>query len=468
MKKAVFVNLLNQFWDHHGIYSMAAVMKAGGIDVSYVGTHNFNRARENLAQLQPDFVLYSSFSATVPMYVQFDRMLKERMKVVSVIGGSAVTYGWGDLQDSTIDALCVGEGENAIVDFINHGVMGKNIFPRGHEPSGDYYPLAELNRLPLPDRSVVYSSDSLLRNAPSKQFFSGRGCPYDCTYCFNHKFRQMFKSCGPAVRKKSVDYLLEEITQVRRAYPLTNVIFNDDTFILNKKWFLEFCSRFPREIGLPYTCNIRANLVDEDIVRGLKDSNCRNVNWSIEAGNEQLRNRVLRRNLSDEQILRTAELLHKYNIVFRIGNVIALPGESLQQMDETVEINIRARPYIGLANIFVPFPGLDLTEYAKRIGCYQERPQADLPRDYFTRSVLNYMPRENRQIYKLMCLFPVLVNFPAWFHRPGFRALLFKLPRLLLRCLYEMIYTYKMSRMYVVKTPLRQKVRMAIRYLCNL
>jgi len=385
-----------------------------------------------------------------------------------VMGGPAVTYGWRDLQDSTIDALCVGEGESAIVDFITQGVMDRNIFPRGTEPSGNYYPLADLDRMPLPDRSLVYSSNSLLRNTPSKQFFSGRGCPYDCTYCFNHKFRQMFKSCGPAVRKKSVDYLLEEVVQVRRLYPLTNVVFNDDTFILDKKWFLEFCSRFPRGIGLPYTCNIRANLVDEDIVRGLKESDCRVVNWSIEAGNEHLRNQVLRRNMSDEQILRSAELLHKYNIAFRIGNVIALPGESLAQMDETVEINIRARPYLGLANIFVPYPGLELTEYAKQIGCYQEKSQADLPYDYFTRSVLNYSPQEHRRIYKLMCLFPLFVDVPSLFRRPGFRALLFKLPRLLLRCLYEMIYTYKMARMYVVKTPLRQKVRMAISYLRNL
>lgn len=468
MKKAVFVDLLNQFWDHHGIYSLAAVMKTDGIEVSYVGTHSFKRAQENLAQLQPDYVLYSCFSATVPAYVRFDRILKARLKVVSVIGGPAVTYGWSDLQDSTIDALCVGEGENALTDFIMHGVTGRNIFLRGQEPSGDYYPLVDLDSLPLPDRSAVYAHDSLLRNAPSKQFFSGRGCPYNCTYCFNHKFRQMFKSCGPAIRKKSVEYLLEEIAQVRRTYPLTSVTFNDDTFILNKPWFLEFCARFPREIGLPYTCNVRANLVDEDITWGLKESNCRSVNWSIETGNEHLRNQVLQRNMSDEQIIRAADLLHKYNIVFRIGNVIALPGESLQQMDETVALNIRARPYLGLANIFVPFPGLALTEYAKQIGCYQEQSQYHLPRDYFTRSVLNYTPQENQHIYKLMCLFPLLVNFPGLFHRQVVRALLFRLPRWLLRCIYEMIYTYKMSRMYVVKTPLRQKVRMAMRYLRNL
>lgn len=270
------------------------------------------------------------------------------------------------------------------------------------------------------------------------------------------------------IRKKSVDYLIEEITLVRRTYPLKNVTFNDDTFILNRKWFLEFCSRFPKEIGLPYTCNVRANLVDDDIARGLKESNCQTVNWSIEAGNEHMRNNVIHRNMSDQQILQCADYLHKYNISFRIGNLIGLPGESLEMMDETVNINIKATPYLGLANIFVPFPGLQLTEYAKKIGCYQELSQENLPRNYFTRSVLNYTLQEKRQIYKLMCLFPVFVNFPWLYRKTGVRAQLFKLPRILLRSCYEMISTYKMARMYTVNTPFWLKILIAIRYISNL
>ena len=468
MKKAVFVDLLHQFWDHHGIYSLAAAMKAGGIEVQYIGTRSFTEALSRVRRLKPDYVLYSSFSTSESSYLQFDRILKNSMDILSVMGGPAVTFGWSRLQDSSIDAFCMGEGEVALVDFIKHDVTGKNVFLRGLKPSGDFHPLVNLDSLPLPDRSAVYSTDSLLRLAPSKQFFSGRGCLYDCSYCFNHKFREIFKSCGPTVRKKSVDYLLDEIAQVRRTYPLANVVFNDDIFILDKKWFQEFCSRFPREVGLPYTCYIRANLLDEEIVRGLKQSNCRNVNWSIEAGNEQYRNRVLRRNMSDEQILNAAELLHRYHIPFRIGNVIALPGESLQQMEETIAINILARPYLGLANIFVPFPGLELTEYAKRIGCYKERPQDNLPPDYFTRSVLDYSQHEQGAIYKLMCLFPLFVNFPALFYRAGIRRLLFRIPRRILRLLYEITYTYKMSRMYVVRTAWRHKALMALRYLRNI
>ncbi len=468
MKTALFVDLLNLFRDQHGVYSMASYMKKQAIGVGYIGTRSFGKALAVIRQVQPDFVLYSSFSGNLSKYIEFDRILKQQMRVTSVIGGPAVTYGCNDLDDSTIDALCVGEGEYAVTSFINDGVVGKNIAPRGQKPSGNYYPLVDLDNLPLPDCSVVYKRDSLLRNALSKQFFSGRGCPYNCTYCFNHAFYEMFKDCGQIVRKKSIGYLLEEIRQVRQDYPLANVVFNDDTFILDKKWFLEFCQRFPREIGLPYTCNIRANLIDEEIARGLKESNCRNVTWSIESGNERIRNELLLRKMSDTQILHAAELLHKYDIAFRIGNVIALPGESLTEMCQTVGLNIRARPYLGLANIFVPYRGLALTRFAKEHGYYNDRAENELPKDYFTTSVLNYTPEEKCLIYKLMCLFPIFVRFPSLFRTPRLRESLFALPRAILRVIYEMMYTFKMSRIYVVKTPFVQKCRMAIRYLRNL
>ena len=104
----------------------------------------------------------------------------------------------------------------------------------------------------------------------------------------------MFKGCGATIRKKSVDYLLEEIKDVKRRYPLKVVVFQDDTFILKRDWLLEFCERFPKEIGLPYTCNIRANLIDEETIKILKKGDCACVYWSIESGNDAIRNNLLK------------------------------------------------------------------------------------------------------------------------------------------------------------------------------
>ena len=82
-------------------------------------------------------------------------------------------------------------------------------------------------------------------------FISGRGCPYQCTYCFNHKYNQMYKGKGNIIRHKSVDYFLEEILQVKKEYPLEGIIFEDDIFIIDKGWLEEFAIKYSKKIGLP-------------------------------------------------------------------------------------------------------------------------------------------------------------------------------------------------------------------------
>jgi radical SAM superfamily enzyme YgiQ (UPF0313 family) len=161
-------------------------------------------------------------------------------------------------------------------------------------------------------------------------------------------------------------------------------------------------------------------------------------------------------------------MLTKHGITFRIGNVIGLPGETLDQMFETVDINIKAKPYLGLANIFVPFPGLELTEYARKHGYYKETASKQLPKDYFTRSCLDISKKQKRTICKLMSLFPLFVSIPLLFRNRLCRKALFCVPRFVLRAIYELFYTYKLSRMYVVKTGFWQKCRMSVRYIRNL
>ena len=90
----------------------------------------------------------------------------------------------------------------------------------------------------------MYENDYVLRNMPNKQFLAGRGCPYMCTYCHNNIQNTMFKGCGATIRKKSVDYLLEEIKDVKRRYPLKVVVFQDDTFILKEIGCWNFANAF--------------------------------------------------------------------------------------------------------------------------------------------------------------------------------------------------------------------------------
>jgi anaerobic magnesium-protoporphyrin IX monomethyl ester cyclase len=464
--KAVFIDLQNDLYDRHGIYSLAAILGHHGVDIHYISCDYKKKSLSQLINLNPDLLLYSSLSATLGLYSHFDKLIKKALPgTVSLIGGAGPTFEPQFIMESSINAACIGEGETALIYFIdNNFSAGKNIISKDRPQAGKFCPLVDLDSLPMPDRDIIYRQDSIRRDMPSKQFISGRGCPFQCTYCFNHIYNKMFGDCGSLVRKKSVDYLLEEINLVRKKYALKTVVFNDDIFILDKKWLYEFCERYPREIGLPYICNIRSNLISEDIVARLRDSDCISVNWSIESGNEQIRNQLLKRDMTEEQILNTGRLLNKYGIKHRVGNVIGLPGETFEQMLETVNLNIKIKPNLGLANIFIPYPGLELTDYAIG-GGYYEADNNKLPPNYWTGSVLKISPEDNLRIQKLVNLFPLFIRFPGLFGNVRVRKFLFSLPKIQLRIFYEIFYVLQFMNIYNMVSHPIYIMRTAFRYI---
>jgi anaerobic magnesium-protoporphyrin IX monomethyl ester cyclase len=467
MTKVMFIDLVTDLYDLHGVYSLCGVMKDAGIDVHFSRGRDDGKMLVEIDRIKPDLLLYTALSSNLERYAAFDAFVKKTYKVLSLVGGPGPTFDPTWFKGTTIDAVCIGEGEVALVAFIKSGFKsGKNIFYKDEPVPKDFYPLVDPDKLPLPDRDLVYQADHLVRDMPSKQFISGRGCPYQCTYCFNHEYNRMFAECGPVVRKKSVSCMLAEIKAVAAKYPLANVVFNDDTFIVNKKWFFEFAERFPKEVGLSYTCNVRANLVDEAMAKALKDSGCAGVNWSIESGDDKVRNEVLKRGMSRPQILECARALTKYKIPYRIGNVIGLPGETIEQMMATVALNIEARPMLATAAIFTPFPGLAVTRYAIETGCYD--PHTPLPKNMFTTSVLKFTPQEIRTIQGLAYMFPLFIRFPKLFEDVAWRERALKLPLLLLRAVYHLFNTVMMMRMYRVRSSFMHRCRLAWRYVTML
>lgn len=429
---------------------------------------SFQKAVRKLKALQPSLLMYSAFSAQVPKYIEFDKYAKKHLQVKSIMGGPGPTYDWSLSRRSTIDAFCIGEGEYALPEFIMSGYSdAKNIMLNGDDSPTGYFPLAILDELPLPDRSVVYEQDRIVRDITTKWFLSGRGCPYKCTYCFNHKFNDIFKSCGPLIRKKSVDYLLEEIQEVKKHYPMKSIAFQDDTFIVNKEWFFEFCGRYPCEVGLPYTCNIRPNLVSREIVAALKESRCVTASWSIESGNNFIRNTLLKRNVSKEQIIETGRLLHEFSINFRGGSMIGLPGETHEQRLETLKLNIDIKPTLANATIYVPYPNLDLTNYALKNNYLSEEALSNLPRTLYTSSILNFSAEEKKSIRKLAFLFPIIVRFPFLFKRRRIYKLLFALPNRMLLIMHECFYAFMHLKVSNTKLPISVTLRMIVRYLFN-
>ena len=477
MKKITFVISEARLHEQLSIMALSASLKNAGHETSLVFFQNdpLNRDRivKEIKKENPDFIAFSFMSCVKEHYVELGRYIKQHINIPIIIGGPAATFD-SDLcnfNDSPFDAVCIGEGDISIVDFVNNysssgnSIALHNFVMRsrsGGQVRGELLDLIDpLDQLPFPDRKIIYDKDDFLRNSKIKMFMSGRGCPYQCTYCFNHKYNSMYRGKGHIVRHKSVDYFLEEIRQIKKEYPLEGIIFEDDIFIINKEWLAEFAEKYPVKIGLPYMCYVRPNLVTEEIARLLKISGCYSVRVAIECGNESLRNKILRRNLSDEQILKSCQILHDAGLKVGTINILGLPTETIENMQETLNLNRACKPEHVSANLFMPLPGVDLTNYAIEKGLLDENFTS--PKSSHHASEMKYPDDVKSFLYPFKALFPLMAQKK---HIGIIAPLLMKLPRPILKIIDSCYRLYSNSRFYPqVRFSIFDKWRVLRRYL---
>lgn len=459
-----------------GILSLSAVLRAAGHSTGLALAERkgfIAQARD----FRPDVLAYSVTSGFHRYYLDLNRRLKAELTrngrhILSLFGGPHATFFPEMVESEGVDAICRGEGEDAIVDFANALERGadysriQNLWVKDSQGiiRNDMRPLIDdLDRLPFPDRDLLFSRDRFTRDSPMKTFFPNRGCPYLCTYCFNHKYNELYRGKGEIIRYRSVRNVLDEIKEVRSKYPLSHIFFLSDNFILNRDWVGEFAERYSAEVALPFTCCVRANLVDEKAASDLRKAGCVSVLLGVESGDEHLRNDILKRQMEDEVLLRAGTLLRAANIRLYTQNILALPGESFGQALSTLELNQRLRPSYAWASIFTPYPSNELTEYAIQNG-YFEGGSDQVNQSFHSHSAMKFASRRERRMFtNLHRLFGIFVEWPFLGRHAAILCTIPLTP--VYSVLYKLWYGYtNRFRIYPYPASLRESLAGLIRF----
>ena len=417
---------------------------------------------------QPGIVGYSVFTGSQRFYCDLNLRIKQEVPaVVSAFGGPHPTFFPELIEQPGVDAVCIGEGEGAMLDLaaaVEAGrlLTGINNWWFKHDGGVEQNPVrpleANLDLLPFPDRDLLFQEDGFARQNSIKHFMTSRGCPYECTYCFNHALAKIYGVKHNRLRQMSVGRVIEEVRSVRDRYPLQFVVFVDDLFIIHAEWLRELAGRFPGEVGLPFFCNVRANLVTPEKVMLLKQAGCASVGMGLETGNEKLRNGILRRNLSDRQLIEASRLIREAGIQILTNNLLGLPGGTLEDDFETLALNHACRPGYASAFLYQPYPRTELGEYARQHG-YAQGSVDEIDDSAWERSVLTFAsPAEKRQIENFNKLFALAVEWPRL---TGPVRRLIRLPR---NRLYRL--AFKLWRGYAIKNrihPYRPSPRELVR-----
>lgn len=370
---------------------------------------------------KPGVVGYSVYTGAQTYYRDLNLRLKETLEVFSVFGGPHPTYFPEYVEEPGVDAVCIGEGEGAILDLVNAlqadqipaGIENWWIKLNGHIERNPVRPAEDdLDALPFPDRVLLFERDNFTRQSGIKHFITSRGCPYDCTYCFNHALAEIYRGKGKRLRQMSVAKVVDEVNWVQQRYPMQFVVFLDDLFIVYEDWLRELAEWFPRAVGLPFFCNVRANLVTPTKVALLKQAGCVSVGMGLETGDPGLRNEILKRNLSNEQIIEASRLIRDAGIQLLTTNMLGLPGGTLAHDLETLALNHACKPAYANAFLYQPYPRTELGEYARESG-HVEGSLDDIDPSAWERSVLRFStPGEKRQIENFNKLFALAVEWP--------------------------------------------------------
>ncbi|MEI6808311.1 MAG: radical SAM protein [bacterium] len=419
-----------------GSMQLSAVCKQKGHSTRFMALKHHDIV-DQLNEYQPDLVAYSTMTPDAHLFASADQRVKQwkkdnRSSLVRIMGGPHATFFPEILDACALDGVCIGEGDRAIAAVLDRVEAGKpldgipNIITLADKTHRKEL-ITDLDSLPFVDRDVYYEAFPRYRAVGLRSISASRGCPYHCTYCHNHRFNEIFKGCGPVVRRRSPELVIKELQEVIQKFqPVAFFRFADDTLTHKvDPWFEDLLGRYRRDIHVPFYCLMRSNTLTEDAAKLLSDSGCRSIAMSVETGGEKARNEILKRNLADDMVRNSYKIARKYKLATYANTMLGLPGTTLKDDFYSFRFSRSLGITVPLFGIFCPYPRTELAQYAIDNGMLDA--ETDVCIKPTNTSVLNcYTVKEKNIQRRLSYLAPVFSLLPAWFD--GMLNVLVRLP----------------------------------------
>lgn len=401
-------------FENYGVMILSSILKYKGHNCNLIVEALEKKPIRSIVDYKPDLICFSIPSARANWMKATAKRIKSILNVPIVVGGPHSTFFPEIIENPAIDIVCVGEGEQAIVELVDNLERGKGITKIKNlwvKKGSKIYKnpirnlIENLDMIPPADR-FLYMKYQYFRDKNTDIVMATRGCPYNCTFCFNKKYNELYRGKGSVVRKHSVSRVISEIKDcMAKKKNVNHLYFYDDTFFLGpKEWFDEFFTRYKQEVGLPFSITMRANLINEDVIRKLKGVGCTTIRMGIESANPYLREKVLKKGITNEQILNASRLIKKYGIMLQVYNIIGVPGETIETALETYELSKKIHPTYAWCSLMQPYPGTEIAEVAKKENLIEKTFNIDsLDNSYFNTLPLNF--KDKKQMIALQRMF---------------------------------------------------------------
>jgi anaerobic magnesium-protoporphyrin IX monomethyl ester cyclase len=377
--KIVLVHSAQKAW------TKAALIPLGvGYIASYLEKNGFSDVKIIDYSVEPnaklpkaDVVGISATTASIKSAWKIAKRAK-KMGAFTVIGGPHVSA----LPEETmnlpyVDFVCVGEGEETMLEICRTLQSGKKSFEKikgiSYKKQGKVYinkprPLiSNLDSLPFPAYHLfklpLYTSAQPLISVrkPVANLITSRGCPFGCNFCFKGIFGRIW-------RPRSVESVLDEWEYLVKVVKVSEISLMDDAFNIDMERALEICKEIKkRNLIIPWrsASGIRADRSSKKLLKAMKVAGCYHLAFGVESGVQKVLNEIIHKQLKLSSVRKAFGICRELGITswafFMIGNI----GETLEDVQKTINFAIKLDPDFAQFTVATPFPGTLLYQLVK-------------------------------------------------------------------------------------------------------
>ncbi len=384
----------NQFLGAHqemnpplGLAYIAAVLEERGMGVEILDmvaeNYGHDELRKKILESIPEVIGVTLTTETRFNGFEVIRLAKETLpNAITIAGGPHITFTAYDSLSNIpeLDIAVIGEGEYTILDLIDtleqkddlKSVKGI-VFRKGRRmvqttprsfidnlddltfPARHLLPMEKYNTsLKVPEEGKLEATNIL----------TSRGCPYNCIFCSSSKF------WGRKCRLRSPLKVIDEIEHIMERYGVKAIIFDDDTFTINKKRVEKICDRIiERNLDISWKCAVRVNSVNPFLLKKMNDAGCFSIEYGVESGSQKILDNI-NKGITLNQARNVKRWSKKLGILSRAFFIISFPNETTEDSKKTVKIMRELKEEncnLGI-NILKIYPGIGIEEIAKQKG----------------------------------------------------------------------------------------------------
>jgi anaerobic magnesium-protoporphyrin IX monomethyl ester cyclase len=298
-------------------------------------------------------------------------------KIVTVLGGVHATMVPNDtLDEPDIDYLVLGEGEETMVELV--GAIAKGDEPNGirglawKDRHGEVTvnpsrPFMDLADVPFPLTPSTRRFFEIAARTKSLSYYSSRGCPFRCTFCYNLVFNdRKWRQLPPAI-------LQDHLTIMRREFAADHVYLVDDYIGHGKRRLSELAEAMAR-VGVTWHSSIRVSDITEEVAGILERGGCNSLLLGVESASRDVQQGVLLKDYKSgaDDVRRCVQAISRTRIRPLYSFMYNVPGETDDDLEQSFALaewiyRTDRRAMIGFY-AYTPYPGTPLYQHALNSG----------------------------------------------------------------------------------------------------